>query len=83
LIGKTNDVNFIPDITATKNDKKGYFEIAKKVKDTSQLVNKWKLLATLAEMKNGDFHIFVPHGHMKFTREILTDYGINAEVVKL
>lgn len=83
LKGKTSNVKFIPDITARKNDGKGYFEIAKKSKDTTNLVNKWKLLETLSEMKSGDFKIFVPHGNMKFTKELLTKYHINAEVVKI
>lgn len=83
LISKSKDINFVPDVMARKNGNKGYFEISKKVSDTNELVNKWTALSTLAEMKNGIFKIYVPHGHMKFTREILTDYNINAEVVKL
>ena len=83
LIGQTKNVNFTPDVTATKNDGKAYFEISAKVDNPNNLINKWKLLETLANMKNGKFKIFVPHGHMKFTQELIKDHNINAELVKL
>ena len=83
LIGKTNDINFTPDVTATKDDGKAYFEISTKTENANDLINKWKLLETLAQMKKGKFQIFVPHGHMKFTKELVANHHINAEVVKL
>jgi hypothetical protein len=83
LIGKSKKIDFIPDVVARKNGTKGYFEISKKEKDTDNLINKWSVLSTLAEMKNGVFRIYVPHGHMKFTRQLLTSYDIKAEVMKL
>lgn len=83
LIGQTKKVNFTPDVTATKNEGKAYFEISSKVDNPNDLINKWKLLETLATMKNGTFKIFVPHGHMKFTQELVKDNNIHAELVKL
>ena len=83
LIGKTNNVNFTPDVTAEKNDGKAYFEIATKMDNPNELINKWKLLETLASMKNGIFQIYVPHGHMKFTQELIKDHNINAELLKI
>ncbi|WP_421879338.1 hypothetical protein [Marinoscillum sp.] len=83
LIGKTNNVNFTPDVTATKNEGKAYFEISTKMDDPNDLVNKWKLLETLANMKNGTFQIYVPHGHMKFTQELIKDHNIHAELLKI
>jgi len=83
LKGKTNDTNYSPDVTATKNDGKAYFEISTKMDDTNDLINKWKLLETLAHMKNGKFEIFVPHGHMKFTQELIKDHNINAHLRKI
>ena len=83
LISKSKKIDFIPDVVARKNGTKGYFEISKKEKDTNDLINKWSALATLAEMKNGLFRIYVPHGHMKFTRQLLTAYDIKAEVIRL
>ena len=83
LISKSNNVDFIPDVVARKNGTKGYFEISKKEKDTNDLINKWSALSALANIKNGVFQIYVPHGHMKFTRELLTANDIDAEVIKL
>lgn len=83
LVGKTNDVNFTPDVTATKNEGKAYFEISSKTDNPNDLINKWKLLETLAAMKNGIFKIFVPHGHMKFTQELIKNHNIHAELVKI
>lgn len=83
LISKSKKIDFIPDVVARKNGTKGYFEISKKEKDTNDLINKWSALSTLAEMKNGLFRIYVPHGHMKFTRQLLTAHDIKAEVIRL
>jgi hypothetical protein len=83
LINKNSNVDYLPDVTAQKNGEKGYFEIARKIKDTDKLVNKWKALSTLAEMRDGVFQVFVPHGHMKFTRELLDEHNINAQVFKI
>ncbi|HAD98162.1 MAG TPA: hypothetical protein DCG19_12200, partial [Cryomorphaceae bacterium] len=41
---------FVPDITATKNGGKYYFEIANRNEDARQVVGKWKLMSTLARM---------------------------------
>ncbi|MFY0600583.1 MAG: hypothetical protein JXR03_13005 [Cyclobacteriaceae bacterium] len=83
IIGKTNDVNFTPDLTAIKDEGKNYFEIAQKIENTRDLVNKWKLLETLAGMKKGTFQIFVPHGQMKFTQELILEHNIKAKLIKL
>lgn len=80
---KGSDVEFTPDITATKNGAKYYFEIADRTEDQSHVISKWQLLSTLATMKGGDFKIFVPYGSMKYTNDILKSKDIQAEVVKL
>jgi len=84
LVGQSNEDVFIPDATAlTKNGSKAYFEISRKVDEPQKLVNKWKLLSTLAEIKNGVFKIFVPHGAMRFTKELVNRYNIKADLVKI
>lgn len=80
---KDSDKAFIPDITAMKNGGKYYFEIADRSEDESEVVGKWKLMATLASMKGGDLRVFVPYGSMKFTTEILEKKNIKAEIIKL
>jgi hypothetical protein len=83
LIGKSKKIDYVPDVVASKNGTKGYFEISKKEKDSGKLINKWSALSALAEIRDGVFRIYVPHGHMKFTRQLLTSYDIKAEVIKL
>lgn len=77
------DKSFTPDITAIKNGGKYYFEIADRTENPTEVVGKWKLMSVLAEMKDGDFRIFVPYGSMKYTNEILEGKNIKAEVIKL
>ena len=84
LVGQSNEDIFIPDATAvTKNGSKAYFEISRKVDETHKLLNKWKLLAPLADIKDGVFQIFVPHGSMRFTQELVNRYNIKADLVKI
>lgn len=84
LVSQTKKDIYIPDATAENRiGGKAYFEISRKVKEPQKLVNKWKLLDTLASLKNGVFKIFVPHGSMKFTRELVNKYNINAELIKI
>lgn len=78
-----SDKTFTPDITATKNGGKYYFEVADRGESRNEVVGKWKLMAALAEMKGGDFRIFVPYGSMKYTNEILENKHIKAEIIKL
>ncbi|MTI20817.1 hypothetical protein E1176_07280 [Fulvivirga sp. RKSG066] len=84
LVSQNNSDEYIPDATALNRlGNKAYFEISRKIKETEKLVNKWKVLETLANIKRGVFQIFVPHGSMKFTKELVNKYNINAELVKL
>ena len=80
---KREDNTYIPDITAKNSKGKFYFEIAQKTPDTSSMVSKWKLLATIAEMKNGGLNILVPYGQSKFTNELVEKYNINAKLMKM
>lgn len=77
------DDAFWPDATAVRNGRKSYFEIAKRTKEEIRLVGKWKLLSTLAQIKNGELQIFIPRGELSFTRRITTKYNLNAELIKL
>ena len=84
LISRTKDDEYIPDATAVNNyGDKYYFEISRRTKEPNKLVNKWKLLDTVARIKNGALKIFVPHGSMKFTQEIVKKHNIEAELVKI
>lgn len=83
LVSRQDDTVYVPDITAIRHGSKYYFEIARKTDQVAKLVGKWKLLAKLAALKNGDFAIFVPRGQMAFTRQIIVSNNIQAEVHKM
>lgn len=80
---KGEDVKFRPDITANKMGGKYYFEIADRTENSRLVRGKWKLLETLAKMKNGELKIFVPRGCMKFTNTLLAETQIQASIIKL
>ncbi len=79
----SGNLEFVPDITATKNGGKHYFEVAMKEGETQQVISKWKLLSKMAEVKNGSLYLFVPRGHKSFTRKVVEDYDIEAKVMML
>lgn len=78
-----DDIVYKPDISAKNSRGKFYFEIAQKTDDVSHLVSKWKLLSTVAGMKNGGLNILIPYGHNRFTQDIIDQYNINAKLIKL
>ena len=83
LTRQQDDFEFTPDITATMHGRTYYFEVAQKTDKSRRLVTKWKLLAYLAQMKQTGLKIFVPHGTMKFTRELVKLYEIDAKLEKI
>ncbi len=72
-----------PDITATKGGGKSYFQISLKNDDETGTVSKWKLFATLAEMKGGKLFLLAPRGHKSFTVNIVKTYDLNATVISI
>lgn len=74
------DRSFIPDVTAMRRDKKNYFEVALKTDDKKVAIRKWKLLSTIASMKNGKLFLFAPRGHKAFVERIVKERNLNAEV---
>ena len=83
LINKSSDVTFIPDITAMNDGRKHYFEISQKGDPRDLLLSKWKLLETMAKVRNGAFKVFAPKGHIKFTEEFVSTYSIDAEIIRI
>lgn len=78
-----DEKSLTPDITAMKGNAKSYFQIALKNDDETSTVSKWKLFATLAEMKNGKLYLLAPRGHKSFTDNLVSSYGLNATVVSI
>ena len=72
-----------PDITAVKNRRKSYFEIALKDDDLEFNISKWKLIAAVASAQNGKLYLLAPHGHKAFAARTVERHDIEAEVVAL
>jgi hypothetical protein len=81
---KGSDHEIVPDFTAKENDGKYYFEIVRKAKrDKQAVVHKWTLLSTMANLRNGKFILLVPHGKLTYTRKLVEEHGIDAEIIKI
>ena len=81
---KGSDHEVVPDFTAKEENGKFYFEIVRKAKrDKKQVIDRWTLLSTLAGMRNGTFFLMVPHGKLTYTRKILEENQIEAEIIKI
>ena len=76
-------VEYVPDVSAKKYEATSFFEISQKTPEVQRLVTKWKLLATVANIKRGKLTIYMPKGTMKFTRELVEQYQIPAILEKL
>jgi hypothetical protein len=84
LTKKGTNKSFIPDITARTSQGKSYFEIVpKSTSDTKNLIDKWTLLSSLAQHRNGTFFLLVPHGKLSFTNKLLSQYSISADILKI
>lgn len=81
---KSSDKSFTPDLTGTKDLGKDYFQVVEGDKKNIQdVVSKWKLFSNLAKIKNGQFYLLVPYGRKKYTTELVREYNIDAELMKL
>lgn len=66
-------IEVTPDISATKNGKKYFFDISLKSEKPELLKSKWLLLDTFSRLKTGAFKIITTKGHFKFTEQMLED----------
>lgn len=78
-----SDRLIMPDVTAVKNGRKHYFEVALKSAAVQKVVNKWKLLSKLADAKKGKLHLYTPRGHKSFAHRLVAKYNIKAKIVSL
>lgn len=72
----------IPDITAQRFGRKSYFEVSIKNDQKQKVVNKWKLINSLAKAQDGHFHLIAPRGSFAFTKRICDEYNIDANIIK-
>ncbi|MEZ5031162.1 MAG: hypothetical protein R2787_07165 [Saprospiraceae bacterium] len=80
----TSQLEVQPDITALKNgSSKTYIDVAMKSDSPEDTVTRWKLLSTLATMKNGQFFLLIPRGHKAFTSGLVETHGLEAKMVSI
>ncbi|TXD83378.1 hypothetical protein ESY86_09950 [Subsaximicrobium wynnwilliamsii] len=73
---KGSDINITPDIVATKEGRKHYFDISLKSEEPKLLKSKWLFLNTLTSMRSQKFRLITTRGHYKFTNEMLDDINL-------
>ena len=59
---------------------KNYMDIAMKDEEPAQLVTRWKLLSTMAAMKEGKLYLMTPKGHRAFVNKLVDHYNISAVI---
>ncbi|MGB0521717.1 MAG: hypothetical protein ACPGJS_02095 [Flammeovirgaceae bacterium] len=67
----------------TRKGEKHYTDIALKSEKPQRLVTRWKLLSTMASLKDGKLHLLTPRGHKSFTRKLVQEYNIRAAIYSL
>lgn len=80
---KGTDIVVTPDIIATKQSKKNYFEIGLKSEKPKLLKSKWRFLDVLSRMGGHNFKIITKKGHYKFTSDVLDDLNLDKTLIKL
>ena len=66
-----------PDIVATKDGRKYFFDISLKSDKPRLLKSKWLFLDALSRMKSNRFRIITTRGHYKFTNTMLQDINLS------
>lgn len=84
FINQATDEEVTPDISfVSKQGIKNYTEIALKSDQKTQLVTRWKLLSTMANLKKGRLFLIAPKGHKMFTQQLVNQYNINAKILSI
>ncbi|MFD1163620.1 MULTISPECIES: hypothetical protein [Hwangdonia] len=79
-----SDISITPDIVATKEGRKHYFDISLKSEKPNQLKSKWLFLNTLSSLKSHRFKIITARGHYKFTQDMLEAVNLsNKKPIKI
>ncbi|QRR00510.1 hypothetical protein [Dyadobacter sandarakinus] len=78
-----DNTRFTPDVTGVNMFNRHYLEVSVKTDQLRGSISKWKLLSELAGMKGAKLYLMAPRGHVRFTREVIDQYNIPAEVVRI
>lgn len=79
-----SDITITPDIVATKEGRKHYFDISLKSENPKLLKSKWLFLNTLSKLKSSRFRVITMRGHYKFTQDMLDSVNLtNTNLIKI
>ena len=79
-----SDISITPDIVATKEGRKHYFDISLKSEKPKLLKSKWLFLKTFSNLKSHRFKLITKRGHYKFTQDMLEDINLtNKSLIKI
>ncbi len=66
-----SNISVTPDMVATKEGRKYYFDISLKSEKPKLLKSKWLFLNTLSNLKSHRFKLITKRGHYKFSQDML------------
>ncbi|MCB4808098.1 hypothetical protein LG651_07515 [Tamlana sp. 62-3] len=72
-----SDISITPDVVATKEGRKYYFDISLKSEKPKLLKSKWLFLNALSNLKSSRFRLITARGHYKFTQDMLDAVNLN------
>jgi hypothetical protein len=72
-----SEISITPDIVATKEGRKHYFDISLKSEKPKLLKSKWLFLNTISNLKSHRFRIITKRGHYKYTEKMLDDINLS------
>lgn len=74
-------ISITPDVVATKEGRKYYFDISLKSEKPKLLKSKWIFLNTLSAMKSSRFRLITARGHYAFTQEMLDSINLKSKTL--
>lgn len=79
-----SDISITPDVVATKEGRKYYFDISLKSEKPKLLKSKWLFLNTLSNLKSSRSRLIKARGHYKFTQDMLEAINLtNKQLIKI
>ncbi|WP_203255876.1 hypothetical protein [Hyunsoonleella ulvae] len=74
---KGSNISITPDIVASKEGRKYFFDISLKSEKPKLLKSKWLFLNTLSTLKSARFKLITTRGHIQYSKNMLQDLNLN------
>lgn len=83
-IKKGSEITITPDIVATKEGRKYFFDISLKSEKPKLLKSKWLFLNTLSTIKSARFKLITTRGHIQYSKNLLEDLNLgNTSLIRI